>query len=54
MVSVMSLYFVRCSVGVFVYLLCCVSDSVCDLFGVTICNIFWCGCYFVVECYGGV
>ena len=43
----MSLYFVRCSVGVFV---CCVFDSVCALFGEIIRNRFWCGCYFVVEC----
>ena len=32
---------------------CCVFDSVCELFGETIRNIFGCGCYFVVECYGG-
>ena len=28
--------------------------SVCDLFVETIHNIFGCGCYFVVECYGSV
>ena len=32
----------------------CVSDSVCELFGETIGNIFGCGCYFVVECYAVV
>ena len=25
---------------------------VCELFGETIRNMFGCGCYFVVECYG--
>ena len=37
-----------------VRLVCCVFDSVCELFGETICNMFRCGCYFVVECYGRV
>ena len=37
------------------YFVCCMFDSVCELFNDTICNIFFgCGCYFVVECYGGV
>ena len=27
---------------------------VCELFGETIRNVFWCSCYFVVECYGCV
>ena len=27
-------------------------DSVCELFGETIRNMFGCGCYNVVECYG--
>ena len=31
-------------------LVCCVSDSVCELFH----NIFGCGRYFAVECYGSV
>ena len=31
-----------------------VFDSVCELFGKTIRNMFGCGCYFVVECYGNV
>ena len=26
---------------------------VCEMFGETIRNMFGCGCYFVVECYGG-
>ena len=30
----------------------CVSDSVFQLFGKIIRNMFGCGCYFVVECYG--
>ena len=33
---------------------CCVFDSVCELFGETIRNVFGCSCYFVVECYGCV
>ena len=33
---------------------CCVCDSVCELVGETIRNMFGCGCYFFVECYGGV
>ena len=51
---VISFYFVPCSVGVSVCLVCCVFDSVCELLGETIRNMFWCGCYFVVECYGCV
>ena len=27
---------------------------VCELFAETICTVFGCGCYFVVECYGSV
>ena len=34
--------------------LCYVFDSVCELFGETIRNVFGCSCYFRVECYGGV
>ena len=30
---------------------CCVLDSVCELFGETIRNVCGCSCYFVVECY---
>ena len=43
-----------CSVNGYVCLVCCVSDSVCELFWETIRNIFGSGCYFVVECYGSV
>ena len=51
-----------CSVNVSVCFVCCVFDSVCELFGETICNMFgeticnmfWCVCYFVVECDGVV
>ena len=45
---------VCCSVNVSVCFVCCVFDSVCELFGVTISNVFGCHCYFVVECYGHV
>ena len=34
--------------------MCCVFDSVCELFGDTIRNMFGCVCYFVVECDGVV
>ena len=44
----------RCSVGVSVCLVCCVFDSVCELFGEIIRNVFGCGCYFVAEFYGCV
>ena len=40
-----------CSVNVSVCFVCCVLDSVCELFGVTIRNVSGCSCYFVVECY---
>ena len=29
---------------------CCVLDSVYELFGETIRDVFGCGCYFVAEC----
>ena len=51
---VISLYFVRFSVGVSVCLVCCMCDSVRELFGETIRNVFGSGCYFVAECYGCV
>ena len=38
----MSLYFLCCSVNVSVCLVCCVLDSVCELFGETIRNVFGC------------
>ena len=34
--------------------MCFVFDSVCELFGETIRNMFGCVCYFVVECDGVV
>ena len=46
--SVVSLYVVCCSVNVSVCFVCCVLDSVCELFGETIRNVFGCNCYFVV------
>ena len=52
--DVVSLYVVCCSVNVSVCFVCCVLDSVCELFGGTIRNVFGCSCYFVVECYGCV
>ena len=48
--NVISLYFLCCSLNGSVCLVCYVFDSVCKLFR----NIFGCGCYFSVECYGGV
>ena len=41
----MSLYFLCCSVNVLVCLVCCVLDSVCELFGETIRDVFVCVCY---------
>ena len=29
-------------------------SCICELCGETICNVFECGCYFVVECYGSI
>ena len=40
--DVISLYFMCCSVNGSVCILCCVFDSVCELVGETICNVFWC------------
>ena len=48
------LKFVFDSVYVSVCFVCCVLDSVCELFGETIRNVFGCSCNFVVECYGCV
>ena len=47
--DVISLYFIGCSVNGSVCLVCCVFVN-CE----AICNMFGCGCYFVVECYGSV
>ena len=52
--DVASLYVVCCSVNESVCFVCCVLDSVCELFDETIRNVFGCSCYFVVECYGCV
>ena len=52
--DVISFYLMCCSVNGSVCLVCCVFYSVCELFGETIRNMFGCGCYFVVECYGSV
>ena len=52
--NVVSLYVVCCSVNVSVCFVCCVLDSVCELFGETIRNVCGCSCCFVVECYGCV
>ena len=52
--DVIILYVVCCSVNGSFYLVRCVFDSVCELFGETIRNVFGCSCYFVVECYGCV
>ena len=38
-----------CSVNVSVCFVCCVLDSVCELFSETIRNVFGGSCYFVVE-----
>ena len=43
-----------CSVIRSVCLVCCVFDSVYELFGEAIRNVFECGCYFVVQYYGSV
>ena len=45
-----SLYVLCCSVNGSVCFVCCMFDSVCELFGETIRNMFGCVCYFVVEC----
>ena len=50
----MSLYFLCCSVNVSVCLVCCVIDSVCELFDETIRNVFGCGRCFVAEYYACV
>ena len=52
--SVMLYPCMLCVVNVSVCFVCCVFDSVCELFGETIRNVFGCSCYFGVECYGCV
>ena len=48
------MFCVDLSINMFVVYVCCVSYSVCELFGETLRHIFGCGCYFVGECYGVV
>ena len=50
----MSVMLYPCILCVSLLMVMRVFDSVCELFGETICNMFGCGCYFVVECYGSV
>ena len=56
--DVVSLHVVFCSVNVYVCFVYCVFDSVCELFGEIIRNVFGCDCYFVMEvfsvCGGGL
>ena len=52
--DVLSLYVLYCSVNGSVCFVCCMFNSVCELFGEIISNMFGCVCYFVVECYGPV
>ena len=47
--DVVSLYVVCCSVNVSACFVCCVFDSVCELLGETICNVFGCSCYFLLN-----
>ena len=51
--SLLDLRSSECDV-VSLYVVCCVLDSVCEMFGEIIRNVFGCSCYFVVECYGCV
>ena len=48
--DVISLYFMCCSVNGSVCLVCCILTVFVNY--LVIRNICWCGCYFVVECYG--
>ena len=47
--DIMSLYFLCCSVNVSVSFVCCVLDSVCELFGETICDMFGCGAVLLLN-----
>ena len=47
--NVVSLYVLGCSVNGSVCFVCCVFDSVCELFDETIRNMFGCVCYLVVD-----
>ena len=50
--NVVSLYVLCFHVNGYVCFVCCVFDSVCELLGETIRNMFGCVCYFAVECDG--
>ena len=50
MVSVMVYPCILC-VALLMCLFVLLFDSVCELFGLTIRNMFGCGRYFIVECY---
>ena len=52
--NAVSLNVLCCHVNGSVCFMCCVYDSVCELFAETIHNMFGCVCYFVVECDGVV
>ena len=52
--DVVSRYVLCCPINGSVYFVCCVFDSVCELFDETIRNVSGCSCYFVVECYRSV
>ena len=50
--NVVSWYGLCFSVNGSVCFVCCVSDSVCELFAETIRNKFCCGCYFLLNIMG--
>ena len=52
MVSMILYPCILCVALLDLFVLC--VDGVWELFGETICNMFGCGCYFVVKCYGSV
>ena len=52
--NVVSLYVMCSPVNGSICFVCCVFDSVCELFVETIRNMFGCVSYFVVECDGVV
>ena len=49
--NVISLYFLCFSVNGSICLVCCVSDSVCEVFGGTICDFFGGGVWLLVCCW---
>ena len=52
--DVVSLYVLCCSANGSICFVCCVFDSLCELFSETIRNMFGCVCYFFVKCDGVV